>query len=268
MKDENNKMKNHNIINNSIALGICALTLAIAPLTASGQNSIGINYAGRQWSIGGNTAMTLAYTDTAGAVPQMNWNNVNLDGGSPQGLSHVMGPNAGVISDNSGAATSVTMTYTLDGEWAVNQTPWTGNQGLLDGYIDDNGSSPLTVSLGNIPYSLYDVFVYVTSSGNGNSGSVSLNGGAPIYYLSDAVGYNYANPLIQATATSIGGAVGAQYVEFDNVSGASFSVVQSIVSGNNGLAGIQIVAVPEPSVMALCPLGGLALLGMRFRRDA
>ena len=262
-------MKTNNKNNHSITLGICALTLAIAPLTACGQSSIGIDYAGRQWSIGGNTPMTLANTATAGAVPQMNWNNVGLDGGSPQGLSHVTGPYAGALSDNSGAATSVAMTYTLDGEWSVDQANplWTGNRGLLDGYVDDNGSAPLTVSLGNIPYSMYDVYVYVASSANGNSGSVSLNGGAPIYYLSDAVGYNYSNPLIQATATSIGGAVGAQYVEFADVTGASFSVVQSIVSGNNGLAGLQIVAVPEPSVMALAPLCGLTLLGMWFRRN-
>src|ERR1039457_646088 len=100
-------MKKHNIINHSIALGICALTLAIAPLTACGQNSIGINYAGRQWAWGGNTPMNLNFTDSAGVVPQINWNNVGLDGGSPQGLPQVTGPNAGAISDNSGAATSV-----------------------------------------------------------------------------------------------------------------------------------------------------------------
>lgn len=210
--------------------------------------------------------MTLAYTATAGVAPQMNWNNVNLDGGSPQGLSQVMGPNAGAISDNSGAATSVTMSYTLDGEWAVDQTLSTGNQGLLDGYIDDNGSAPLTVSLGNIPYSVYNVYVYVSSSGNGNSGNVSLNGGAPIYYLSDAVGYNYSQPLIQGTATTLGSATSAQYVEFENVSAASLTIVQSINSGNNGLAGIQLVAVPEPSVMALSAIGGLAFLGVVRRR--
>ena len=259
-------MKTNNIINHSIALGICALTLAIAPLTACGQNSIGINYAGRQWAWGGNTPMNLNFTDSAGVVPQINWNNVGLDGGSPQGLPQVTGPNAGAISDNSGAATSVTMTYTLDGEWAVDQTIYTGNQQLLDGFIDNDGSTPLTVTLGNIPFSLYDVYVYVSGNANGNLGSVSVNGGSPIYFLTDTGGYNYANPLIQATATSTGSAAGGQYVLFTDVTGSSLQVVESAISNENGLAAIQIVDVPEPSVMALAPLCGLALLGARFRR--
>ena len=259
-------MKPRNIISHSIALGICALTLAIAPLTACGQNSIGINYAGRQWSWGGNTPMNLNFTDSAGVVPQINWNNVGLDGGSPQGLPKVTGPNAGAISDNSGAATSVTMTYTLDGEWAVDQTIHTGNQQLLDGFIDNDGSAPITVTLGNIPFSVYDVYVYVSENANGDLGNVSINGGSPIYFLTDTVGYNYANPLIQATATSAGSAAGGQYALFTDLTGSSLQVVETAISGKSGVAGIEIVAVPEPSVMALVPLCGLALLGMRFRR--
>jgi len=234
-------MKADNLLNHSIALGVCALALAITPFTARGQNSIGINYAGRQWSWGGNTPMNLNFTDSAGVVPQINWNNVGLDGGSPQGLPQVTGPNAGTISDNSGAATSVTMTYTLDGEWAVDQTIHTGNQQLLDGFIDNNGSAPVTITLGNIPFSVYKVYVYVSENVNGDSGNVSINGGSPIYFLTDTVGYSYANPLIQATATSAANAVGAQYVLFTNVTGASLQVVETAISGKSGVAGIQIV---------------------------
>jgi hypothetical protein len=255
-------------VKSKTALRICALALAAAPLLSPGQ-SIGINFAGRQWSIGGNTPMTLAPADTAGVVLQQNWNNVFLDAADSGGMAQLNhgSANAGLVSDSSGAATAVTFSYTQGGnatEWAVDQSTHTGNQQLLDGYWDIQSASG-AVNLGNISYSLYDVYVYISADNNGRPAGVNLNGGAQTYLLTDANGYDYSQPLIQATAATQGSATGAQYVLYQDVTGSGIQVDLFNYGQDVGVAGIQIVAVPEPSAIALCAMG-LALAGLARRR--
>jgi len=251
-----------------MTLGIYILAILALPLASRSQTSIGVNFAGREWSIGGNTPQSLNAADTAGVVGQQNWNNVDPAGADSGGLGQIIGPHAGVISDSSGTATSVTFSYAAQGMWSVNQASGlTGNQQLLNGYSDVEGSSATgTYNFGNLSYSLYNVYVYVSSDGNGRTGGVSINGGSQTFLLSDANGYDYATPLIRATATTQGSAASAQYVEFQNLTGSSFQVALQNFGSNVGVAGIQIVAVPEPSTMALAVAGGMALAGWIRRR--
>ena len=249
---------------------VCSLTLAVMPGVSQAQ-SIGVNFAGRQWSIGGNTPMTLQPLGTAGVVPQQNWNNVFLDaadsGGMPQ--LNIGGANAGVVSDNSGAATSVSFSYTQGGnatEWAADQATHTGNQQLLDGYWDVQSASG-AVNLGNISYSMYDVYVYISADSNGRTAGVNINDGPQTYLLTDASGYNYSQPLIQATATSQGSATSAQYVLYQDVTGSSLQVDLANYGNDVGIAGIQVVGVvPEPSTLTFS-IAGLALIGLIRGRE-
>ena len=94
--------------------------------TSFAQDKIGINFAGRQWSAGGNTSETLTPSSTAGVVPQLNWNNLDPAGHDSGTQAQIIGPNANVVSDNSGTATGVTLTYTAQGMWSVSQTTSTG----------------------------------------------------------------------------------------------------------------------------------------------
>ncbi|HEY4417609.1 MAG TPA: LamG-like jellyroll fold domain-containing protein [Verrucomicrobiae bacterium] len=227
-----------------LGLGAAVALIVTGTSITQAQNAIGFNLAGRQWSVGGNTPMTLNVSDMAGVVLQQNWNNVMLDGHDSGGSAQIGTPNAGVVSDNSGAATGVTFSYTPSAgatEWATSQTIYTGNHQLLNGYWDIQGTGAGTTSFGNIPYSSYDVYVYVSSDGNGRTASVSLNGGAPVYLLTDASGYNYATNLLQGTATVQGSAASAHYVLFTNVTGSSFNVVVTSYGSDIGVAGIQIV---------------------------
>jgi len=238
-------------------LGLFALValLAVGTPISQAQNAIGINMAGRQWSIGGNTPMTVNASDTAGVVPQKNWNNVMLDGANSGGLAQIGSPNAGVVSDNSGAATSLTFAYTQSGnatEWAVDQTVHTGNRQLLDGYWDIQSANG-TVSIGNISYGVYDVYVYVSADSNGRTASVNLNGGSQVYLLTDANNYNYSTNLIQATATAQGAAADAQYVLFTNVTGSSFQIALSNYGSDVGLAAVQIADISGIYKPAISP---------------
>jgi len=227
-----------------LVFGAVMVLLAASSLTSQAQNCIGIHFAGRQWSIGGNTPQSLAYTDTAGVVSQQNWNNVDPSGHDSGTTAQITGPNAGAISDNSGAATSLTLTYTAQGMWSVNQTAGlTGNQQLMNGYSDIESSANGGCSIGNISYAFYDVYVYISADGNGRTVGVSINGGTPYYLNTDAAGYNYSNPLLPGAATTQAAATNAHYFYFHNVSGANLQIDVTRFGNNVGMAGIQIVDV-------------------------
>jgi fibronectin type 3 domain-containing protein len=232
----------------SIALyGRALSTAAISNLAAVGptfsvtQKAIGIHFTGREWSIGGNTPEALTYSDTAGVVSQQNWNNVNPSGYNSGGMPQIIGPNAGVISDSSGAVTGVTFSYAAQGMWSVDQSTWTGNQQLLNGYSDVEGSGNGQYTMGGIPFHLYDVYLYLSSDTDGRTAGVNINGGLQTYVLTDANGYDYSNPLIQATATTQGAATSGHYVLYRYVAGSNLTANLSWYGENYGLAGIQIV---------------------------
>lgn len=259
-----------NILKHKFVIGAGVLMLASAPFACSGQDSVGINFAGRKYSGGGATPMTLLSSDTAGVVGQLNWNNVFLDGANSGGLAQLNlgGANPGVVIDNSGATTGFSFSYTENtsaSEWSVDNTVHTGNQQLLNGYWDIFNGNYGAVNIGNISYGLYDIYVYVSSDANNRTAGVNLNGGSQTYLLTDASGYNYSGALLQGTATTQGAAASAQYVLFQNVTGSSFEVDLHNYGSNMGLAGIQIVSVPEPSVLAISA-GGFVLLALIRRR--
>jgi len=263
------KMIVMNVLKKNVLIAIALTGLSVGPVVSKGQSSIGINFAGRQWSIGGNTPMTVSQSDSAGVIGQLNWNNLFLDGADSGGMAQVNlgGPNAGVLSDGSGTGTGLTFNYARNGnatEWAVDKTVHSGNRQLLDGYWDIQSASG-TVSLGNIPFSVYDIYVYVSADSNGRTAGVDLNGGAQTFLLTDANGYDYSSPLIRGTASSQASAASAQYVLFQSVSGSSLQIDLSNYGSDVGLAGIQIVAAPEPSAYLLFATG-LAVLGTVFRR--
>lgn len=228
-------------------LGWClsAAVFIVSAIHSPAQNSIGINFAGRQWSIGGNTPQTVLATDNAGVISQQNWNNVDPGGHDSGTTAQIVSPAAGVVSDNSGAATGLTLTYSGQGMWSVSKTVYTGNQQLMNGYsdVEGNDANVGSYTVDGIGYSFYDVYVYISADGNGRTAGVSLNGGAQTYLKTFANGYNYANPLLQGAATDQASATNSHYVYFHNVSGATLQLTVHRFGSNVGVSGIQIVDV-------------------------
>ena len=125
---------------------------------ASQAGSIGVNFEG-----GGNGVgpISMAPTDSAGVIPQTNYNNETGGSGGPF-----------VLNDSTGTPTTAMLTFCGSGTYSVGQTnPVGGDQELNDGFV--YGST--TISVTNIPYADYDVYVYELNDAAGRVEQTYIN---------------------------------------------------------------------------------------------
>jgi len=202
----------------------------------------------------------------AGVVPANNWNN-----------SWPSNPTSNLM-DNSGTSTTLNLAYGSFNTWHI-QASHPGqdangsyNRELLNGYLNAGpaawGPSVTNshITLSQIPYAQYDVYVYFSSDVAGRNGSVT--DGTTTYFFS-TIGpgsISGANALLTQTTDISALFPQADYARFSGTA-SSLTLTCDALSGNDqwlGIAAFQVVAVPEPGTMSLALLGGVALL--RFRR--
>ena len=219
-------------------------------------NSVGINFIGGAGGTG-----TLAAATVAGVIPQANWTNA-------AGFDGVVNN----LTDRFGNASTIDVTYDGDAVFQTGSGNATGNHQLYAGYVDDLDNSTSSYQFAQIPFDVYDVYVYTDSdAADSRDESFTLTSSAgqifaPVFVSDEA---NFSGSFIRATATSLNGA-GAQgnYVLFAGVRGDSFTLTGQSLNFRNFVSAIQInaLAVPEPAtgLLALIGVAGLA----RRRRHA
>jgi hypothetical protein len=176
------------------------------------------------------------------AVSQKNWNRTNPDGFPAAGTeANIIQPSSGILVDSTGADTAVTMSYSATGAWSDANELETPYGHLFNAFIYNDSVNPaVSISLDNIPYSAYDVYVYVGADVNGRTGTVSS--GATTFSFTTAASASEPGGLsdyVQTTDPS--GFPDANYAVFENQSGSSFSFTVDHVTGNTGVFGLQIV---------------------------
>ena len=156
------------------------------------------------------------------------------------------GTTAGLVG-TSGSATSVFLT--LQAESA------SGTTGIDNGYPDgrllgDNFYSSdgmnWSITVGGLPDGRYDVYYFQPAYELVSTGEFT-------------VGDRRAEPLTSHGLTLVSG-VTWDAVRDVQVVGGELSIVSASIAGYRGLAGLQIVAVPEPSVFGVFAVGLLALM--------
>jgi hypothetical protein len=256
------------MMSRSLLATVLVLTFSAAPALAQAP-SIGLHFSGGQTT---GVEFPLAPTDMAGFVPQANWNNILNPVQTPGNgdTTNVTGPMPGVIVNSAGAATATTITFTSSNSWSVSTAQQTGNAQLFNGYLDSTNTpqpnNPTVVTVSNLPFTgPYTVYAYVGSDGNNRSGHATLST-QTFYYTTNS---NPFNGFVQATATDLPSAAPATYVQFDNVTGNSFSLMNIRDSNNVGLHAIQIVPVPEPGhILLACGAAWSGALAAWRRRRA
>jgi len=208
-------------------LGLVA-ALLLAGTTAQG-SLIGFNFSGG-WQSG---PFNLAASDTAGVVPQQNWNNWMGAGGQTNwNYTNI------ALVDNTGAAT--TAKAQIGPYFGQNDGPGPGNntggiQTLYGGKTREGNGGNWTATFTAIPYLKYDVYAYAAGYGGTEtiavSGATTGNGSKSMTYGGSIASY------VQ----------GSNYQVWSGVSGTSFTIAST--SGNYAVAhGFQIVQASKPII--------------------
>jgi hypothetical protein len=231
------------------------VSFAAASSAALAQSSIGIDWFGAGGN-GGTAQSPMGAGEVAGVVPQDNWNSFT---GQNQ-------PAAQALVDDAGAATGATVVWTSPaGQWDTNIADTPGNLRMMLGYLDTNGVDALSVTVSNLPASItaggYEVYAYADGD-NGTEVRPATYAitGSPSAVNTDGADSTFAGTFVQGT----------NYVRLTGLTASSFTLTATPNQGPGTprapLNGIQIVAVPEPSAVALLGLGAAALLARRRRR--
>jgi len=216
---------------NAYGTGTATLSLTVSP--AGTQTSIAMQF------VGSGTA--LLSTDSAGvsSVAQTNWNV--LSGASFTNVA---------LANNAGAGTTATLTGTAGGSYwsgGSSASP-AGNSKLASGELVNTWPTSNTLTVANIPYATYDVYVYAGIDATGRNETVGLtpSGGAGQFYSFTTEGGGSAWTVATSTWNGSGTAPSlpsANYVHFTGLTASSFTMNWG-APGNGGLNGIQIVPVP------------------------
>lgn len=122
------------------------LILLSAPFHKAIAEPIGINFGS------GRANAALFPEDSAGAVPQTNWNNADGAAGGPLALN-----------DSEGVATSASVTWSTDEQWSAAGPAADANGTLLTGWISANNTNDpaASIAITGIPFESYNVYVYL-----------------------------------------------------------------------------------------------------------
>lgn len=211
---------------------------------------------------------TLAPTAAAGVIVASNWNN-----------SWPANPTVN-LADGMGSPTTLDLSYGAYGQWSIQgsdpgqDSDGSSNKRLLNGYLNSgpagwNPNPPYSFfTVTEIPYAVYDIYVYFSADVADRLGYVT--DGTTSFYFSTLgpAAISGGNALfIQTTETSNANHPLANFAVFSGLSGDAQTITLQMEVNDQwgGIAGFQIVAVPEPSTFALAGLGLASLLIFRRR---
>lgn len=190
------------------------------------------------------------------------------------------------LQDNQGNTTTLDIGwFSANGTWAINfahpgvDGGGTWNQEMLNGYLNSGNGPVVGLDLKEIPFDKYNVYVYFSSDVAGREGVVTgkERDSELDPFINDESFYFSTNADVSAftlaTATSPtdpgdgdtadGDDPFANYAVFSGT--LDYFNVETQIPSFGGIAGIQIVEVPEPASLALFGLGAL-LTATRRRR--
>jgi len=222
------------------------------------QTSIGGSFIGR------GADDSLAPADSAGVIPQTQWNNIFDDGNTFKGTSDT-------LKDSAGNFTAVRIIYDCNDSWNSDGPTVTANDKLMKGIIKANPDPDLTpinnsermlFTITNLTASVsYNVIVYTEA--NGANALMDLTLGATTYYIGEQ--NTFGGTYILAGSTTPGSYDLANYAEFDGVTSTASGtitftgtkhIVNPQVNDGIGVAGIQIIRTSGgfPPNTALCSI--------------
>jgi hypothetical protein len=221
-------------------------------MSAGAQRTISINFAGGGGGGTRDNAVSLDPGDVAGVVAKGNWNNATANGQNP------INATLNSLTDDTGAVTTASVNYVTPNTWTIGTLPSnpTGDQKMLHGYLDvNNVALSTTVTLSNLPFAQYDVYVYTLGDQSGRNGTYTIGTQS-----------NTTSPTLPFNGTYT---LGNNYTLFSDITGDSFTLTAKPTNAagvRSPVNGIQIVAVPAPGALVTTILGALPGVSLLLRR--
>lgn len=201
----------------------CTLfALATAPSARAGLGRIGVNFYNLDY--GGTVSNSwLAPSISAGVVAHTNWNNVHV--------SYYVGGWVYETNLVTSAGENVPMTLIVDGAEIFGEVRTTDDQTnttarLLNGRLSGFYGMNFALSAQDVPFEIYDVYVYVSGPPSTNATiTITSDGytGPRSYYLKAGDPTSFTS-FSRVTSTNPASPTRANYVRFSNVEDSSFSI--------------------------------------------
>jgi hypothetical protein len=272
-----------NRIGLSAPLSAVAIVLLGSSLPSALAAPISVNFGGNSPS----GSINMASTDVAGlpAYADDNWNN--FGGNSTFSSTDVVDGDGNLVPGSGG---NVQFAYSSAGfgggpdnadAWNTSTDASFGtNAKMFDGIVKrkSGGSTgegiTQTFTFTNVPTGLYDLILYVADDNPAKGKNISVTSTGTTYYYNavDIVG----TPVFTPVTSTVSGSptTDGNYVLFAGISPALGNTISVTLSNTKessepddatlGVAGLQLVAVPEPTSIAAIGVAGL--LGLRRRR--
>jgi hypothetical protein len=226
--------------------------------------SLGLNFVGSNTSNG-----TLSAGMVAGipGAQQLLWNNISSASTFSSNFTDTAGQSFTVEHVGADVSTASLSLNTTDGLHDLNDR-------LMTGFWSGTGGYGGKINFRNIPASYlstgYKVIVYVDATGNSTQ-SISFDANmrgdftSSILYLKDTTTFN--GTFLRATSTnSSAPTIGANYVQFDNLTASTFTLLMMPSSSLQCryFNAVQVVqSIPELSSGALCFAAAIGIFSFR-----
>jgi hypothetical protein len=190
-------------------------------------NPVSINFAG--------SGTLMAGSESAGVVPETNWNNAVGSSGS-----------AALLSDATGNLNGATVTWSANGVFSTGISDTAGNSRMMKNYLDTGNATTTTVTVNGLPANAngWNVYVYFDGSNpETREGAYTISGTG--ITTTSINGFDLANTDFSGTFAQASSSTG-NYVQFSipNVSGFTLNatpVANGATTPRAPVNGIQIV---------------------------
>jgi len=254
------KVTVHNNVN-SVTSDEVALTVMNDPGTRVA--SIGVNFRGSDGSPANVLQWQLAPTDSAGVVPQANWNNLNFGDGNWGNIGAPPGGFVGIadfLLDSGGRSTTASLRVNCNDSWNADGPTDTPNDKVMKGVIKQAGDgSSMTLTFTNLTAesAFLDLYVY----GNVDTGpeDVDLTVGTTTYYWTQPGAFDDATGFIQSASLDPDARAEGNYVKFTGVGvtpSSAITITATVQGGPTGLgiAGVQVFSSAPFPTNTLAPV--------------
>ncbi len=238
------------------ALAVGAVALGVASASRGAMISAHFIGGGGGTGTGGGVAVDSA--GPAGVVAQTgNWNNLDTSSRTSFTFPAVV-DDTGATAKLGGNNTTIGFTSGFTFNSSAGTTFGTAeDKQLYTGGIGSTGAN-VTVTLANVPYAAYDVYIYSRLFAAGTIAD-SASGAS-------ASGNSFASSAYAAYPAGTGNTASGNYALFHETASGTTITLSTGGASSEQVFGVQIVQTPEPASLSALGLGSIGLLARRRRR--